>query len=71
MIEMKSPRYSASYAELDKLHRHIKGTVKNWIDGITTVKKNNAVDHLKLKIHSRAVLRLKEKQTTQSANIGP
>ena len=40
--------------------------VKNYIDGNTTVKKNNAVDHLKLKIHFRAVLQLKEKQTTSA-----
>ena len=40
--------------------------VKNWIDGSSTVKKNNAVDHLKSNIHSCAVLQLKEKQTTSA-----
>ena len=40
--------------------------VKNWIDGSSTVKKNNAVDHLKSNIHSCAVLKLKEKQTTSA-----
>ena len=61
--------YRENPHELDKLQGHIKGMVKNWIDGSTTVKKNNPVDHLKSKINSRAVLRLKEKETI-SAILG-
>ena len=58
--------YRENLHESDKLQGHIKGKVKNWIYGSTTVKKNNAVDHLKSKIHSRAVLRRKEKQATSA-----
>ena len=58
--------YGENPHELDKLQGHIKGMVKNWMDGSSTVKKNNAVDHLKLNVHSCAVLRLKEKQTTSA-----
>ena len=48
---------------MDKLQGQVKIQVKKWIDGSCTVKKNNAVDHLKSNTHNKPIQRLKEKQT--------
>ena len=49
----------------------MKSLVNKWIQGTTTIKKNNATDHLKAQYHVNAVRKLKEKaeQKCDEVNI--
>ena len=40
--------YSGNPQALNKLQGHIKKIVKNWVNGTSMIKKNNAVDYLKI-----------------------
>lgn len=46
---------------LSKLTGVVKSLVNKWIQGMTTIKKNNVNDHLKAQYHVNAVRKLKEK----------
>ena len=55
---------------LSKFNGVVRSLVNKWIEGTTTIKKNNASDHLKAHYHVNAVRKLKEKAEHKCGEVG-